>query len=548
MAEVASAYVSLIPSARGFGRATEAQIGPGLDAAGKSGGKRFGSSFGKVLGPAIGILAVGAVTGLLKGSISEAREAQKVGAQTAAVLKSTGGAAKISAKDIGDMASRLSSLSGIDDEVIQSGENILLTFTNIKNSVNGKFTGTFDTATQSVLDMSVALGTDMKSSAILVGKALNNPEKGLAALTRVGVAFTDQQKNQIKTMVKAGDTAGAQKIILAELAKEFGGSAAAQATAGDKLSVAFGNLQEQIGTALLPVIDKLATYLTTKIVPAISTFVTYLQKNPQIIVGFGIAVGAIAAAFVVAFVAANALVIGIGLLIAGLVYAYTHFETFRTIVNAVFAVLVPYVRGQIKLLIAILRGTWTAISAVIGFFTSLYTSVSSIVGKVVSTVKALPGKIKSAFSGAGSLLKGIGGSIVNGLLAGIRGAWHKVTGYLSAKISALSGAAKKLLNINSPSKVFAAIGSSIGEGMALGIDRSSGLPLRSVADMTGGLASSVAVPAGARFDASNRITSGTGSGPLDERTLTRALAKTFDGMTFDLNADNRYLKTKVRNG
>ena len=84
--------------------------------------------------------------------------------------------------------------------------------------------------------------------------------------------------------------------------------------------------------------------------------------------------------------------------------------------------------------------------------------------------------------------------------------------------------------------------------MALGIDRSSGLPLRSVADMTGGLASSVAVPAGARFDASNRITSGTGSGPLDERTLTRALAKTFDGMTFDLNADNRYLKTKVRNG
>jgi hypothetical protein len=545
MAEVASAYVSLIPSARGFGRATEAQIGPGLDAAGKSGGKRFGSSFGKVLGPAIGILAVGAVTGLLKGSISEAREAQKVGAQTAAVLKSTGGAAKISAKDIGDMASRLSSLSGIDDEVIQSGENILLTFTNIKNSVNGKFTGTFDTATQSVLDMSVALGTDMKSSAILVGKALNNPEKGLAALTRVGVAFTDQQKNQIKTMVKAGDTAGAQKIILAELAKEFGGSAAAQATAGDKLSVAFGNLQEQIGTALLPVIDKLATYLTTKIVPAISTFVTYLQKNPQIIVGFGIAVGAIAAAFVVAFVAANALVIGIGLLIAGLVYAYTHFETFRTIVNAVFGFLVAYVRTQIKITITILRSIWSAIAAVIGFFTALYTSVSSIVGKVVSKVKEIKSKITGAFKGAGSWLANAGKAIIQGLIDGISSKFAAV----KSKLGSLTG---KLTSWKGPESLDKVIlkksGQLVINGFITGLESQYPKVQSTLGGLTGSLANSVSVPAGARLDVSNRIASGTGSGPLDERTLTRALAKTFDGMTFDLNADNRYLKTKVRNG
>jgi hypothetical protein len=47
----------------------------------------------------------------------------------------------------------------------------------------------------------------------------------------VGVSFTDQQKEQIKTMQEAGDMAGAQGVILAELNKEFGGSALAAAQA-----------------------------------------------------------------------------------------------------------------------------------------------------------------------------------------------------------------------------------------------------------------------------------------------------------------------------
>lgn len=44
MAEVAKAYVSLIPSAKGFGKSISNQIGGDLDTAGKEGGKRFGSS------------------------------------------------------------------------------------------------------------------------------------------------------------------------------------------------------------------------------------------------------------------------------------------------------------------------------------------------------------------------------------------------------------------------------------------------------------------------------------------------------------------------
>jgi phage-related protein len=112
---------------------------------------------------------------------------------------------------------------------------------------------------------------------------LNDPEKGVTKLMRSGVTFTDQQKKQITTLQHSGKTLEAQKIILREVNKEFGGSAAAQATAGDKFKVAFGNLEESIGTALLPVLDKVlnagtkfATFLTNDISPNIRALNGYL--------------------------------------------------------------------------------------------------------------------------------------------------------------------------------------------------------------------------------------------------------------------------------
>ena len=81
------------------------------------------------------------------------------------------------------------------------------------------------------VDLAQAMGGAPKDAAIQLGKALNDPIKGISALTRIGVTFTDEQKAQIKTMQEAGDMAGAQGVILAELNKEFGGSAQAAADA-----------------------------------------------------------------------------------------------------------------------------------------------------------------------------------------------------------------------------------------------------------------------------------------------------------------------------
>lgn len=45
MTEIGSAVVSIMPSARGFGRSLASQVGGDVDKVGKSFGSRFGSSF-----------------------------------------------------------------------------------------------------------------------------------------------------------------------------------------------------------------------------------------------------------------------------------------------------------------------------------------------------------------------------------------------------------------------------------------------------------------------------------------------------------------------
>lgn len=237
-----------------------------------------------------GAFTVTAGVGLVKGFLAEAEEARKSSAQTAAVIKSTGGAAHVSAKDIDSLSSSLSNKIGVDDEAIASGANLLLTFTEVQNRV-GKGNDVFNQATDVMTDMSAALGQDMPASAMQLGKALNDPIRGVTALRRVGVTFTKQQEDQIAKMQKAGDVAGAQKIILAELRKEFGGSAEAQATAGQKLGVIWGNLQEQIGTALLPVFDKVATWLGSVLPRAVAVATTVVSKVVDVVKAFAYTLG-----------------------------------------------------------------------------------------------------------------------------------------------------------------------------------------------------------------------------------------------------------------
>lgn len=202
--------------------------------------------------------------GLFKDSIEEAREAAKVQRLTNQIIKTTGGSAKISAGGVEKLATELSNLAGIDDEVIQSAENVLLTFKAVKNET-GAGNNIFDRATKAALDMNAVIGGDLTGNITAIGKAMQDPAKGAVALAKAGsLARTDLAK--LKDMAAAGvPVLEQQKFILKALEEQYGGSAAAAADPMQRLSVMWGNIKEQLGGALLPVLSKVAEVLVNKL-------------------------------------------------------------------------------------------------------------------------------------------------------------------------------------------------------------------------------------------------------------------------------------------
>lgn len=215
-------------------------------------------------------LGGGLVIGL-KRSIVAYNESRKVTAQTENAIKKSGGAANVTARHVDALGTSIMKKTGIDDEQIKTGSNMLLTFKGIRNEV-GRGNKIFDRATQAAVDMSATFGGDAQRSAVMLGKALNDPEKGLTKLTRVGVSFTAQEEKKIKAMAKSGNLLGAQKVMLKAINSQgIGGAAAAKATPIDKMKASLGELEETIGGGVSPIVDKAATKL--------NRFVTGMQAG-----------------------------------------------------------------------------------------------------------------------------------------------------------------------------------------------------------------------------------------------------------------------------
>lgn len=145
---------------------------------------------------------------------------------------------------------------GVDDELIKSAQGILLTFKSVAESA--KFTGDiFDRATVAAADLAAAGFGDIEGNAKQLGKALQDPLKGLTALTRSGVTFTQEEKKKIRSLVEANKLYEAQTLIMQAVENQVGGTAEAAVSDWDKVKLKFEDLQEQIGTALLPAVDQL---------------------------------------------------------------------------------------------------------------------------------------------------------------------------------------------------------------------------------------------------------------------------------------------------
>ena len=197
------------------------------------------------------------------------------------------------------------------------------------------------------LDVSAATGSDLTGVSDALAKAFAGNMKPLAALSP-----------ELKSLIKEG---ASLDEVLGVLKTNFGGAAKA---AGDtaaggltKLGIAFGETQEAIGTAFLPIMEK--------VLPVVQKFAAWAEANPDLLAAVVAGLGLLAGAtlLVNAAMALNpAVLITVGIVALGtaLVVAYKKFETFgavvRTVVNGVSDYFEFMANAFIKVTNTVIRG------------------------------------------------------------------------------------------------------------------------------------------------------------------------------------------------
>lgn len=390
--KVGEAFVEILPEiSKTFGSKVASDVEKSTGAA----ATKMGKSFQRVgMGLTAGVTLP--IVGLGIAASKAFQESAAVAAQTEAAIKSTGGAAGVTAQHVADLSKSVSDYAAVDDEAIQAGANMLLTFTGITNAA-GKHNDVFDQTVGVMADYAQATGTDAKSAALSLGKALNDPTKGLSKLSKQGVVFTDAQAKVVEHLQKTGDVAGAQKVILDELRKEFGGSAKAfgdsAAGSSKKASIAVGNAMEDIGAAIAPAVSKLASLISTFASwfsnlsgpwkTAIVIFVGVLALVGPVLGIIGTAMtglGAIATAFGISMAAAFWWVILIvaaaAAIIALVIVVIKNWDTIKRVTLAVWNAIKSFLLGIWKSIKAAALAVWNGIK---GVFLAAFNAVKTIV-------------------------------------------------------------------------------------------------------------------------------------------------------------------------
>jgi len=277
-------------------------------------------------------------------------------ARMESTIRATGGVAGVTGDHIRDLASSLQESTTFADDATIGAAALLLTFKNLSNAA-GDGNDVFDRTIKASQDLSALMGTDLNSSVMTLGKALQDPADGLSRLTRIGIQFTDEQQEQIKALAASGDMLGAQKLMLAEVESQFGGTAETMATTSSgKIKQAIntlGDSAEGFGEVIAKVVDKISGMLKS-----VGDFLRNLSPETKELIVTGLAIvaaigpvlfivgklmGAIVAmkavfAGLAAVVSAPVLVVVavIAALVAAFVIAWQRSEEFRNTVTKVF--------------------------------------------------------------------------------------------------------------------------------------------------------------------------------------------------------------------
>jgi hypothetical protein len=338
-----------------------------------------------------------------------ALEAEKSGAKLEAAFKNMGKTSGKTLDQLEQQADTLGELTIFDDEAIKEAQAALITF----GQVSGR---EFDRAIEAAAGWAAATGGDLTQATQQLGFALSDPIAGLTRLRRAGVLFTEAQKEQVKALVEAGDTLGAQEVILAQFEQRYAKTnETLQATSAGQAAQAFEDLQnagEELGAVFLPVIASLAQGLS-----GLARFFLNLPAPMQgFIATFGVVLAAIGpAAFVIGKLigAFKGVIVVFNLLKIALLT--NPFTAIAVAVVAIAALIILNWDKISKFLLGVWENIKKALGGLVKFFTDMWTS---LVSATTTAWNAVVGIIKGVINGIIDVINGLFG-FLNGIAIGI---------------------------------------------------------------------------------------------------------------------------------
>lgn len=221
------------------------------------------------------IAATGAVAILGKGLFEAAKAAaedQKSQALLARQLQATTGATDAQISAVEQYINKTQLAAGVTDDQLRPALSSLV-----------RATGDTAIAQEQLglaLDIAAGTGKDVESVAIALAKAYNG---NFAALTKLGVPL-DENITKTKNY----------QAVQEALAKQFGGASATAANTFDgqlkRLSIAWGELVEQVGYYVLPYLQRFVDAVNKYVVPALGVFIDQLQGGKGVKGAFEIAI------------------------------------------------------------------------------------------------------------------------------------------------------------------------------------------------------------------------------------------------------------------
>jgi hypothetical protein len=350
------------------------------------------------------VIGLTALTGMAVGALRAAEEAEVANNRISSITKTIG----LFGAETGKVATRIQEfaesqekLLAIDADVIKSFQAQLLTFKGLAQTAD-EAGGAFDRATIAALDMNAA-NIGGGNAAIQLGKALENPIKGITALTKSGVTFTEQETEKIKALVESGNLLEAQDTILRAIEGQVGGTAEATATGSEKMRLAFLAMEDSIGNALMPAFDVL--------VPVITDFFGFLEENNDVLVIIGTAMAALAVAILAVNFALNAnpiikiitlitvLATAVALLINWLVELYGGWTKLFKDIGAGFVEFVLGIGKGLDQIDAFFLAVFTGIGAIVkGALNGMLGFVEGYINFIISGINGLLGAINRVLS------------------------------------------------------------------------------------------------------------------------------------------------------